>query len=222
MSHFSKDFNQFFIELAANNHKDWFDDNRKRYEQNIKKPFEGFVSDLVAALAVNEPEMNVDPKKTIFRINRDIRFAKDKTPYKLNRSAGISKFGKKDGGYPGFYFQMGPESIGIAGGAHHPDKDQLEAIRQAIMANPKKFRKSIETSEFKKVFGDLQGEENKRLPNKEMMSAAASEPLLLKKQLFYWAEFPAEMVTDPNLISFFIEKHEASKAYRDFLKAALA
>ncbi len=221
MAHFSKDFNQFFIELAANNHKDWFDDNRKRYEQNIKKPFEVFVIDLIAALAVNEPEMNVDPKKTIFRINRDIRFSKDKTPYKLNRSAGISKYGKKDGAYPGMYIQMGPENVGIAGGAFQPDKDQLNTIRLAIMANPKKFRKAIEHPDFINVFGELRGADNKRLSNKDMMAAAANEPLLLKKQLYYWAEFPPEMVMDQNLIPFLVEKHVASKDYRDFLKAAL-
>lgn len=222
MAHFSKDFNQFFIELAANNHKDWFDENRKRYEQNVKKPFENFVVDLISALAKAEPEMNVDPKKAIFRINRDIRFSKDKTPYKLNRSAAISKMGKKNGGYPGIYVQLGPESVVIAGGAYQPDKEQLNAIRLAIMENPKKFRRTIESAEFKKVHGELKGEENKRLPNKDMMEAAADEPMLLKKQFYYWVEFKPEMVTDENLIPFIVEKHRASIAFRDFLKEALA
>lgn len=222
MGHFSEDFNQFFIELAANNNKDWFDENRKRYEQNVKKPFDAFVADLIDALAKDEPEMKIEPKNAIFRINRDIRFSKDKTPYKLNRSAAISKYGRKNRSYPGFYFQMGPESVSIAGGAYTPEKADLEAIRTAIMKEPKKFRKAIEAPEFVSVFGEIRGEENKRLTNKEMMEAAVKEPLLLRKQFYYWAEFPPEMVTDQNLLPFLVEKHQASKAFRNFLKAALS
>src|SRR5690606_4197407 len=97
MAYFTSDFIEFFKELAANNNKEWFDENRERYQKNVKIPFEKFVAALMAELKKDDPELTGDPKKAIFRINRDIRFAKDKTPYKLNRSAAISKYGKKDG-----------------------------------------------------------------------------------------------------------------------------
>lgn len=221
MSHFTKDFNQFFIELAANNHKDWFDENRKRYENSIKKPFENFVSELVAAMKKEDPSIDVDPKKCIFRINRDIRFSKDKTPYKLNRSAAISKGGRKDTAHPGLYIQIGPESVDIAGGVYQPDKEQLAQIRQNIMDKPKDFHKAIEDKGFVKAFGELKGDENKRLPSKEMMEAAQSEPLLFRKQFFYYASFDAKNVENPDLVNFIMDKHRAAKPVRDFLTKAL-
>ena len=96
-TYFSPDFLQFFKELAANNHKEWFDENRKRYETVVKKPFEVFVQHAIDEMAKLDPRLSeLDPKKCIFRINRDIRFSKDKAPYKLNRSAAISVGGRND------------------------------------------------------------------------------------------------------------------------------
>jgi uncharacterized protein (TIGR02453 family) len=221
MSYFTKDFNQFFIELAANNHKDWFDQNRKRYETSVKKPFENFVSELLAALKEEDPSIDIDPKKCIFRINRDIRFSKDKTPYKLNRSANMSKGGKSDGATPGLYIQIGPESVDIAGGAYQPDKEQLAQIREFIIEKPKDFRKAIEDKDFVNVFGELKGDANKRLPSKEMMEAAQSEPMLFRKQFYYWASFDPENVENPDLVEFIMDKHRAAKPVREFLTKAL-
>ena len=96
MSYFSEDFLRFFKELAGNNNKEWFDLNRKRYFKEVKDPFHHFIEDLIAAVQKEDSNVNIAPKDAIFRINRDVRFSKDKTPYKLQVSAIISKGGKKD------------------------------------------------------------------------------------------------------------------------------
>jgi uncharacterized protein (TIGR02453 family) len=90
MVYFEKDYFEFFKELAANNHKEWFDVNRSRYHSSVKEPFDKFIADLITEVHKIDKKIEIAPKDAIFRINRDIRFSKDKTPYKLNRSAIIS------------------------------------------------------------------------------------------------------------------------------------
>ena len=222
MTYFKSDFNAFFKELAANNHKDWFDVNRERYHENIKKPFEDFVAALMIELQKDDPHINGDPRKAVFRINRDIRFSKDKTPYKLNRSAFISRYGRKDGGYPGLYIHLGPEKVMIGGGIYNPDKQELQTIREYMMNHPKDLRDAINDPIFLEVFGSLKGEENKRLPTNELAEAAKKQPLIFKKQFFYSADFPAEIVTDDLLLEFIVEKHRDAKPVVDFFQNALA
>ncbi|MCA1764062.1 MAG: DUF2461 domain-containing protein [Cryomorphaceae bacterium] len=222
MAFFNEDFNRFFIELAANNHKDWFDENRERYHNSIKNPFENFVAALSAKMAVDEPELaNMDSRKFIFRINRDIRFAKDKSPYKLNRSAAISKYGRKNTANAGLYIQLGPENVVIAGGAYQPNREELQALREGIINRHHAFEKVISHEPFVSKFGEIRGEENKRLPGKEMTEFAKKQPLLYKKQFYYWAELPPEMVTDNRLLETVIAYHNAAKPFREFVENSL-
>jgi len=223
MVYFSKDFNEFFKELAANNNKDWFDENRTRYKNTIKEPFENFIADLIDELSKHDPELKgIDPKRTIFRINRDIRFSKDKSPYKLNRSAAISKGGKKDRAGAGIYIQLGPEMVALAGGAYEMHKDQLMKLRNYIANNRKAFRKAIESDEFQEYYGEIRGEVNKRLPNKELTEAAEKEPLIYKKQMYYWTELSPDFVHSKKLIPTVVEYFRAAKPVREFLRKALS
>jgi hypothetical protein len=103
MTCFTTDFNAFFMDLAKNNNKEWFDANRKRYESSVKKPFHAFVGEAIQRIGKLDRTVAIEPKEAIFRINRDIRFSKDKTPYKLSCSAIISPAGRKDHAVPGLY-----------------------------------------------------------------------------------------------------------------------
>src|SRR5690554_2221547 len=154
---FTSDFTDFFKELAANNHKNWFDENRERCHENIKRPFEDFVTALMSELQQDDPKLQGDPRNAIFRINRDIRFARDKTPYKLNRSAYTSRYGRKDGGYPGLYIQLGPEKVMIGGGVYEPNKQELQSLREYIANNRRAFHKAINNPFFVEVFGEITG-----------------------------------------------------------------
>jgi uncharacterized protein (TIGR02453 family) len=91
MTYFTKEFIQFFSELEKNNHKEWFHSNKKRYEQFVKNPMKRFVSDVVGELHKIDAEIVIDPTKCIGRINRDIRFSNDKTPYKTRTFAHVYK-----------------------------------------------------------------------------------------------------------------------------------
>lgn len=118
----------------------------------------------------------------------------------MNRSAAISKYGKKDSARPGIYIELGPEHVVIAGGAYQPEPAQLNALRNAIIENHKNFRSAIEQSEFKKYFGEIRGEKAKRISDKTQAEMALREPYLYNKQFYYWAELPPEWVTNDALI----------------------
>lgn len=135
MVYFTPDYLEFFKELAANNHKEWFDVNRKRYQSVVRDPFKNFISELISVLSKSDPDLSIEAKDAIFRINRDIRFSKDKTPYKLNNSALITPGGRKNKNHPGIYLEFGPEKMAFYGGiyTHLPSekilsKDLLETI----------------------------------------------------------------------------------------------
>ena len=220
MAWFTNDFNQFFKDLAKNNDKDWFDMNRKRYEASVKKPFEIFVAEAIVRIARHDKTIRIEPKEAIFRINRDIRFSRDKTPYKLNTSAIISPAGRKDHAEPGIYFELGPESVKFYGGAYMPEKEPLHGIRTAIMRDPKGFRKAIGSKVFTTLFGTVQGEANKVLPA-EFKEAAKKEPLIANKQFYVAAELPAKLVADPKLMDVLMEHYLAMRPFNTWLTAAM-
>ena len=220
MKYFSKDYLDFFKELAANNNKDWFDINRKRYEQNIKKAFEVFTTDLINEVHKIDPKIDITYKDAIFRINRDIRFSKDKTPYKLNRSAIISPNGRKDKAFPGLYYEIGPESFRIYGGVYMPDKEQLLSIRERIFEDPEKLKEFTENKAFKKIFGEIRGEENKIL-KPPFKDAAETTPILFKKQFYWYTELDVNLVLGDDLLEKTVEVYLVNKPLMDYFAEAM-
>jgi len=178
MAFFTKDFLDFFIELAANNNKDWFDLNRARYEKSVKDPFKKFVEHLIKEVSKTDSAFkNLEAKDCIFRINRDIRFSKDKTPYKMMTSAVIAPEGKKSKSINGVYFEFGPEHMRVYGGVYEIEKDDLQTVREGIAGNIDKFRKVYSEKVFKDTFGQFLGYKNKVL-RKELKEAAEKKPLI--------------------------------------------
>ncbi len=220
MIYFEPEFNAFFRDLAANNNKAWFDENRGRYVQSVKEPFERFTTDLISALMGIEPALKMDAKKAIFRINRDIRFSKDKTPYKLHRGAFISPRGRKAASYPGFYIQFGPEKMRLGGGVYRPDKEGLMRIRNYIEAHRDSFSEAIYAPGFRSTFHALQGEANKRLPTPELNAAAQSEPLLFNKEFYFTSDYPPDTIEQGDLVDFAVSKFEDARLIYRFLKDA--
>lgn len=211
MAFFTPDFLQFFIELAPNNHKDWFDLNRKRYEKSVKEPFKDFVEHIIKEIAKTDASFkDLEAKDCIFRINRDIRFSKDKTPYKMNVSAVVTPEGKKSKAVNGVYFEFGPEHVRVYGGVYEIDKDDLLTVREGIANDLKGFQEAYSNPRFKKVFGTILGEKNKVIP-KELKEAAEKEPLIFNKQWYFYAQFDAETVLDPKLDQLLLDCFEAGK-----------
>ena len=216
MSFFSKYYLDFFKDLAPNNNKDWFDVNRKRYEKSVKKPFQEFVQHIISEIAKKDKSFrDVEAKDCIFRINRDIRFSKDKSPYKLMMSAVVAPNGKKSKAVNGVYFELTPEHVRVYGGVYEIEKEDLQLVREGIAADPAKFKKAYSDPGFKSVFGEIQGEKNKTLP-KEFREAGEKEPLIYNKQWYFYAQFPAEKVLDAKLDKLILDCFDAGRPVENY------
>lgn len=222
MAYFTQEFIEFFKELAQNNHRDWFHANKKRYENHVKKPFYAFIQDVIDVMKKEDPEMNLEVKNAVFRINRDIRFSKDKTPYKNHVGAAVSRGGRKDMQYPGIYIHLEPGNVGLAGGCYKPDKENLSKMRQFIVQNGEEVKAALEDKKFKKVFGGLaEGEKNKILP-KDFKEFGNEHPLIFNKQFYYWKEYKDEnIILRDDLLQFVMDHYDAGKSWNSIVKKAL-
>jgi len=141
----------FLKALSKNNNKAWFDANRQQYE-NAKSDFRDFISCIINGLGKFDKSLStLEAKNCIFRINRDVRFSKDKRPYKTNMAGYFNKDGKKGAG-AGYYLHIEPGASFIAGGIWMPEPAMLAGIRQEIDYNLKEFNKILGTPAFKKYF----------------------------------------------------------------------
>ena len=146
---------KFLKDLKKNNNKSWFDKNRKVYEE-AKADFARFIQAVIDQHAKNDPSIkNLVAKDCMFRINRDVRFSKDKSPYKTNLGASINKGGKKAWNFAGYYFQVQPGRNFAGGGIWMPEPNELKKVRQEIDYNFTGFKKIIGSKKFKSVYGDL-------------------------------------------------------------------
>jgi uncharacterized protein (TIGR02453 family) len=220
MTYFSPDYLEFFKELAANNNKDWFDRNRKRYETVVREPFKHFIGQLISEMAKSEPELDIEPKDAIFRINRDIRFSKDKTPYKLNNSAIVSPAGRKDKNNPGIYLEFGPERLGVYGGIYMPSPAQVQKVRSYIQANIAEWESVVNAPEFKEAYGEIEGEKSKRIP-KEFRQAAEKHPLLYNKQWYYHADLSPNVIIGESLMDTVLGLWKKAYPVKNFLSQAI-
>lgn len=220
MVYFSPDYLQFFKELAANNNKDWFDDNRKRYETVVRDPFKSFISDLIREMAKSDPELNIDAKDAIFRINRDIRFSKDKTPYKLNNSAIISPEGRKNKNHPGVYLEFGPEKLAFYGGIYMPSSQEVQKVRSYMAQNAEELQAIVNAKDFKAAFGEIHGEKSKRVP-KEFLESAEKLPLLWNKQWYYFTHMEPGNILREDLIDLLLDLRTKSLPMKNFLSQAI-
>lgn len=145
---------QFLKNLKKNNNKPWFDANRPLYEA-AKKDVEAFVNAVIAKLAKTDESIgHLQAKECMFRINRDVRFSKNKEPYKTNFGAFINKGGKKSM-LAGYYVHIEPGQAFVGGGLYMPEAAVLKNVRQEIDYNFVAFKKIINAAGFKKTYGTL-------------------------------------------------------------------
>ncbi|CAG5079795.1 DUF2461 domain-containing protein [Parvicella tangerina] len=219
-TYFTTAFTDFFKELEENNHKEWFDENRKRYHAHVKEPFDDFIKDLLVEVGKIDPAINVPYNKCIFRINRDVRFSKDKTLYKTNRSAFISRFGTKNKSFPGMYFEINKNELRIYGGVYMLDAKQVYRIREEIQDYNKDFRKVITEKRFNSTFGEVQGEKAKRL-NKEFQQFAASEDLMFNKNWYVYASLPLNTIYQEDLLNVMMDHYQVLEPFNKFFERPL-
>lgn len=158
-----KEILSFLNGLQKNNTREWMEANKSKY-LNSKQQFEEIISSLIDNISSFDPHIiGTEPKKCIFRLHRDVRFSKDKRPYKENMGGFINKEGRKgmDGGY---YIHIQPGQSMLAGGIYMPPPDILKKIRQEIDYNPDGLIKFMNSSDYKEYFGSFEGDKLKKAP----------------------------------------------------------
>lgn len=210
----------FLSKLEKNNNKNWFDANRDAYEA-AKADFEIFVAHIHGKLAKIEPKMtDQKPKNSIFRIFRDVRFSKDKTPYKPHFSAYFSRGGRKapDAGYY-VHVQPGGKSF-VAGGLWMPEGPLLKSARQEIDYNFKEFQSILNKASFKKLYPKLEGEQLKTLPQGYTADNPAIE-FLKMKSFIASAKLTDKEIASKDAETVILERFTAMKPLVEFLNRAL-
>jgi len=183
MSTIHKNTFKFLKDLKKNNNRDWFNDNKHIYG-DARANFEEFIANLIINISKFDPPIeNVNPRKSIFRIYRDTRFSKDKTPYKINLGAHLTSHSAKLHDRAGYYIHLEPNNSFLAGGAYLPPAPWLNAIRYEINRNSKEFKKIITSKSFKNYFGELEGEKLKTAPRDYPKDHPEIELLKLKSFL---------------------------------------
>jgi uncharacterized protein (TIGR02453 family) len=160
----SKDTLQFLDDLKANNNRDWFLENKKRYEA-FKKDYQQLVADLLDAMKPLDPSLEMlEVKNCTFRINRDIRFSKDKTPYKSHLGIWLSS-GAKGLNRSGYYIHLEKGASFIAGGLYCPESEDLKKMRKEIAFFYDDLEAILAEKDFKSEFGDFDRNEKDTLKN---------------------------------------------------------
>ncbi len=212
----------FFADLARNNEREWFLSQKMRYESVAKEPFLALVDKIVAALSDTEPELSLIPaKQMLFRVNKDVRFSKDKRPYKEHLSASIGRFGTKDKLYPGHYLQLSAHESFIAGGAYFfEEKETLLRVRRYIVDNSAQFDTLINDKKFTSKWGEMRGERNKRMPP-EFVEAVEYQPFVANKQFYWSANIDARLALRPDFADILRGYFEAAQPLNAFLREAI-
>ncbi len=178
--------------LEKNNNREWFQANKKAFDAAQDNVI-AFTGSLIGSIGKFDADVaGLDPKTCVFRIYRDVRFSKDKSPYKTNLGAYISPGGRKSM-QPGYYFHIQPGQSFIAGGKHIPDGPELLKIRTAIANNTDEFLKTINKKSYKDIFGELHGDRLVKPPKGFDPDHKAVEYLKLKEFMAY-TEFPDKVV----------------------------
>jgi uncharacterized protein (TIGR02453 family) len=179
MDLFYADILSFLDDLKSNNNREWFNENRDRY-QKVRDNFLLIVEHLIASLSsFDNTLVSVEAKDCVFRIFRDVRFSHDKSPYKTNMGAYISKGGRK-GVHAGYYFHLEPNASFISGGIYHAPTSVLRNVREDIDYYSHDFLAIVENPSFAKTFPTLGDDKLKRIPTGFSAESPVSEYLKLK------------------------------------------
>ncbi len=190
----------FLRRLKRNNNREWFAAHKGEYEDFVRFPMQSLVSSLRAPMAAIIPELDVNPRRSIFRIYRDTRFSGDKTPYKTHIAAIFHLRGRWQDS-AGYYVHIEPGGIYAGGGIYMPDSEKLKKIRKAIAGKPDEYLSIVTDKKFKSRFGSLEGERLSRGP----AGYPADHPMVewLKYKSFYAG---VEMQDEECLKASFIDK----------------
>ncbi len=219
---FTRELFQFLGELALHNDRDWFASNKARYEQHVRVPALDFIRSMQKPLArISKQFVACDRRVggSLMRIHRDVRFSKDKTPYKTNVGIQFRHSAGKDVHAPGLYVHIEADQLFLGAGLWHPQRDALTTIRQAIAGDAKTWKRVSQGKTFSETW-ELTGESLKRPPK----GYAADHPLiedLKRKDHIAVAKLSADELLSADLPNILTTRFVAAKPYVRFLVDAL-
>ena len=206
----------FFRGLKKNNTREWFQPRKEIYEQKVKGPMLELVTALMQRLADFAPEHVGDPAKAIYRIYRDIRFSKNKTPYKTHVAAVFPRRDLEKHAGASYYVSVSPEEVEVGGGVYMPPPESLRAIRSHLAEHHEEFRRIASARAVRRLFGELHGDRLTR-PPKGFASDHAAADLLCRKQFLLFAELDPKLATTPKLFREVAARFEAMAPFLEFL-----
>jgi uncharacterized protein (TIGR02453 family) len=214
---------KFLRDLKKNNNKPWFDANRSRFDA-AKKDFEVFIQAVIDLFGKKDKSISLlKAKECLFRINRDVRFSKDKSPYKTNFGASINKGGRKAMNSAGYYIHLEPGQCFIGGGIYQPMPDELKKLRQEIDYSFKDFKKIIDSKKFKSLYGELDKSPEfllSRVPKGYEPDNPAAEYLRMKSYIAM-VEIKDEELTSQDLIKKTVTAFETLQPLIQFINNGL-
>ena len=212
---------KFLKAVAKNNNREWFEKNKPTYLE-VKASFEDFLEAFHKELVkIDERLGSLNPRKMGFRIYRDVRFSKDKRPYKTNMGAGFSPHGKMEQ-EPGYYIHIEPGKCFVAGGIYMPNPENLAKIRQEIDYNAAKFLKILNGKEFKKYFDGLSDWDRVKTAPKGYPKDHPHIDLLKNKSFTVSCQFTDAEVNDKNFVKRLVVISKSIKQLNDYLNEAIS
>ncbi len=185
---------KFLKGLKRNNKRAWFQPRKAIYEEFVRRPMEAIVDALAPEFKRFAPDFQASRKASLFRIYRDTRFSKDKSPYKIHVAAGFPPVGIAQHRGAGFYFHISATEFYIGGGLYMPEPRDLQAVRSHIAENLRAFEKIVKAPSFRRLFGEVSGSRLERVPRGFARDHPA-EHYLRFRQLLATRSLPVEMVT---------------------------
>ena len=220
--HFGPELMTFLRQLKRNNNREWFNSNKKRFEQEVRDPLARFVVDFGPKLKKISPYFLADPRKSggsIFRIYRDTRFSTDKSPYKTWAAVQFRHEAGKDVHTPGFYLHLEPGNVFAGVGIWHPDSTALGKIRDSIVSNRAEWKRIVSGKTFRANY-ELTGESLKRAPK----GYDPDHPLiddLKRKDFVAITPFDVEEILLPDFLDRYTKTVRASTPFMRFLTKAV-
>jgi uncharacterized protein (TIGR02453 family) len=212
----------FLKELALNNNKTWYNDHKDHYKV-LKTEFHDWLTQVAAVIAMFDSRVrdHLDHKKTIkvFRLQRDTRFSKGKDPYKLNFGGTISA-GGMEAGYPGYYLHIEPGNCFIAGGLYMPPKEKLAAIRDKMLANPKKIRTILADKKLQKTFGGLSTDGDLKTAPRGYDKEDPNVDLLRHKHFILYKSLKDAEVFKPDFMKQALDMYKTMEPLNEYLAKA--
>ena len=220
-THFSEAAVKFLRGIARNNDREWFEPRKPIYEAELKAPMLALIGEINEALHDFAPEYVRPPQKSLMRIYRDVRFSKDKKPYKTNIAAWWARTGLEKTSGGGFYFEMTATEICIAAGCYMPQKDQLLAIRRMLLERHEEYRAIVGSKKLLAVLTPFDGLKMARGP-KGFPADHPGLDLIMQRQWGVSSRLPVEVALKSGLLQEIVKRFKVAEPLVSLLNEPLA